>query len=85
MYKRQLRGKADKSPIEKETAKIPDRLKAFNFSSNITLKDPITNKDIKKMGKHFLVENAVRILQERLFKFPTEDEVLKDQFPLPQQ
>ena len=75
-----LRGKTEKSPVEKETAKIPDRLKAFNFSSNITLKDPITNKDIKKMGKHFLVENAVRILQERLFKFPTEDEVLKDQF-----
>ena len=32
------------------------------------------------MGKHFLVENTVRILQEKLFIFPYEDERLKDQF-----
>jgi len=75
-----LRSKKDKSDIEKETVKIADKLKAFNFASNITLKDPITNKDIKKTGKHFLVENIVRVLQERLFYFPYEDEVLKDQF-----
>jgi hypothetical protein len=31
------------------------------------------------MGKHFLVENTARILQEGLFKFPYEDERLKDQ------
>ena len=75
-----LRSKQDKTDIEKQTVQISDRLKAFNFSSNIILKDPITNQNIKKMGKHFLVENAVRILQEKLFVFPTEDEVLRDQF-----
>ena len=75
-----LRSKKDKTDIEKETVKIADKLKSFNFSSNITLKDPITNKDIKKTGKHFLVENMIRILQERLFYFPYEDIVLKDQF-----
>lgn len=75
-----LRSKKDKTDVEKETVKIADKLKAFNFSSNIKMKDPITNKDIKKMGKHFLVENTVRILQEKLFFFPYEDERLKDQF-----
>ena len=75
-----LRSKPNKTATELETVKIPDRLKAFNFSSNIILKDPITNQNIKKMGKLFLVENAIRILQEQLFIFPTEDTVLKDQF-----
>ena len=75
-----LRGKSDKSEKEIETAKLADKLISFNFSSNITLKDPITNKDVKKSGKHFLVENAIRILQEGLFKFPVEDTRLKDQF-----
>ena len=75
-----LRAKKDKSPKEQETVLIADRLVAFNFSSNIKLKDPITNADIKKSGKHFLVENAVRILQDGLFKFPVEETVLKEQF-----
>jgi hypothetical protein len=75
-----LRAKQDKTAKEAETVLIADRLVAFNFSSNIKLKDPITNKDIKKSGKHFLVENAVRILQDGLFKFPVNDIVLKDQF-----
>lgn len=75
-----LRGKQNKTDKEKETAKIADRLVSFNFSSNIILKDPVTNEKIKKMGKHFLVENAVRILQEGLFKFPVKDNILKDQF-----
>lgn len=75
-----LRGKQNKSEKEEATARIADILVSFNFSSNVKLKDPITNKDIKKTGKHFLVENAIRILQEGLFKFPVEDTRLKDQF-----
>ncbi|MAH49312.1 hypothetical protein CMI37_26030 [Candidatus Pacearchaeota archaeon] len=75
-----LRAKKDKTPKEEETVLIADRLVSFNFSSNIKLKDPITNADIKKSGKHFLVENAVRILQDGLFKFPVDDLILKDQF-----
>ena len=75
-----LRAKQDKTDKELATAKIADILVSFNFSTNVKLKDPITNKDIKKTGKHFLVENAIRILQEGLFKFPVEDNRLKDQF-----
>ena len=75
-----LRAKPDKTPKEKETVLIADRLVSFNFSSNIKLKDPVTNADIKKSGKHFIVENAIRILQDGLFKFPVEENVLKEQF-----
>ena len=75
-----LRGKQNKSAKEEATARIADILVSFNFSSSVKLKDPITNKEIKKTGKHFLVENAIRILQEGLFKFPVEDTRLKDQF-----
>lgn len=75
-----LRGKKNKTDKEVATAKIADILVSFNFSSNVILKDPITNKDVKKTGKHFLVENAIRILQEGLFKFSVEDATLKDQF-----
>ena len=40
----------------------------------------VANKDIKKSGKHFLVENAVRILQDGLFKFPVTDIDIPDHF-----
>lgn len=74
-----LRGKKNKTPIDEETVLIPDRLTSFNFSKNVLLKDPVTNEDIKKNAKHFLVENVVRLLQEGLFKFSVEDERLKEQ------
>ena len=75
-----LRSKKNKSAMDEQTILIPDRLTSFNFSSNVTLKDPVTNKDIKKLGKHFLVENAIRTLEESLFIFSNEDHVLKEQF-----
>jgi hypothetical protein len=45
----------------------------------VSLKDPITNEEIKKYGKNFLVENIIRLLEEGLFKFPVEDERLRQQ------
>ena len=54
-----LRGKKNKTPMDEETVLIPDRLTSFNFSKNVLLKDPVTNEDIKKNAKHFLVENVV--------------------------
>ena len=56
-----------------------DRLVAFNFSKSVELRDPVTNKQIKKAGKAFLVENAVRIMEDGKFCFPHEDESLSKQ------
>ena len=74
-----LRPKANKTPVDVETIKLGDRLVAYNFSKNVILKDPVTGQDIKKAGKHFLVENAVRIFEDGLFKYPESDETLRKQ------
>lgn len=74
------RAKRNKTAMDEETAKIVDRLVSFNFSRNIELKDPLTGQTIVKSGKHYLVENAVRILEDNRFLFPHSDEVLANQF-----
>jgi hypothetical protein len=74
-----LRGKQVKTPMDLETIKLSDRLKSFNFSKNVILRDPATGEQIKKAGKHFLVENAVRILEQNQFLFPQSDETLTKQ------
>jgi replicative DNA helicase len=74
------RGKSHKSAMDEETSKIVDRLVSFNFSKNINLKDPLTGQTIVKSGKHYLVENAVRVLEDNRFHFPHRDEVLAKQF-----
>lgn len=65
--------------MDEATVRLNDILVAFNFSSNVILKDPVTGEDIKKAGKHFLVENAARTFEDDLFKFPASDETLKKQ------
>lgn len=74
-----LRSKPNKTPMDEATVRLNDILVAFNFSSNVILKDPVTGEDIKKAGKHFLVENAARTFEDDLFKFPASDETLKKQ------
>ena len=74
-----LQGKPNKNAVDLETVKLKDRLISFNFSKNVILKDPVSQEEIKKSGKHFLVENAVRTFEDNLFKFPASDEVLKKQ------
>lgn len=74
-----LQSKPNKNAVDLETVKLKDRLISFNFSKNVILKDPVTSEEIKKSGKHFLVENAVRTFEDDLFRFPASDEVLKKQ------
>ena len=66
--------------MDEQTILIADRLVSFNFSANVVLKDPVTNKEIKKLGKQVLVENAIRTMQEGLFLFSNEDNTLREQF-----
>ena len=62
-----------------ETAKIKDRLVAFNFSSNVELRSPVDGTAITKTGKQFLVEFAVRVLEDNIFWMPaTEDQLRKE-------
>ena len=79
LYAHKLKNKQRRSPIEEEAVHLLDRLVAFNFSKSVELRDPVTNKQIKKAGKAFLVENAVRIMEDGKFCFPHEDESLTKQ------
>lgn len=68
-----------------ETVKLKERLKAFGFKRKISLRDPVTNLEIEKEGKEFLVENAKRILEDPgknnagILWIPLEEKVLKEQ------
>ena len=74
-----LKSKSIKSPLDRETVQIGERLKAFNFSKNVTLKNPIDGTDIVKNGKEFLVQNAIRVFETQRIWFPEDDADLKDQ------
>ena len=65
--------------MDLETEKIADRLIAFNFSSSVELRDPITQKVIKKSGKEFLVSNAIKVMESQQVWFSNEDKTLSKQ------
>jgi len=74
-----LKSKENKTILEEQTAKLGDRLKSFNFSQKVTLKSPIDGTDIVKSGKEFIVENAVRVFEEKRIWIPENDRVLINQ------
>lgn len=71
--------KQHKTPQDHETAKLLERLVAFNFSQKVELASPIDGTPIVKTGKEFLVENAVRIFEGGYIWYPEADEVLRKQ------
>lgn len=75
----ELKFKKNRTPFENETLKVLDRLVAFNFSQNVELRSPVDGAKFEKAGKHFLVENTVRILENNLFSFPENDAILTKQ------
>lgn len=79
LYSFNLRGKKNKSAMDLETEKIVDRLVSFNFSSSVELRDPITQKVIKKSGKEFLVSNAIKVMESQQVWFSHEDKTLYKQ------
>ena len=62
-----------------ETAKIKDRLVSFNFSSKVKLRSPIDGIEISKSGKDFLVEYAVRCLEDGILWMPESEDTLRKQ------
>ena len=74
-----LKGKVNKNQEDIETIKISERLKSFNFSKKVELRDPLTGETSTKIGKYFLVENAIRIFESGEFIFPKDDEILTKQ------
>lgn len=71
--------KGPTTPLEQSLAKIAARLKSFNFSQKVELKNPINGTEITKTGKEFLVENAVRVFESGALNIPVADNVLRKQ------
>jgi len=71
-----FRGRAS-DPMQVSTSKLADRLKSFNFSSNVEMRSPVDGQKMKKAGKAFLVENAVRQFEDGRVWFSLYDEQLK--------
>jgi hypothetical protein len=74
-----LKSKQNKNQEDLQTVLIADRLKSFNFSKKIELRDPLTGDKSTKIGKYFLVENAIRVFESGEFIFPKSDEKLTKQ------
>lgn len=79
LYSQKMSMKQNKTELEKETANLSSRLVSFNFSKKVELMDPINGQKVSKSGKHYLVENAVRIMEDGLFLFPADDQALAKQ------
>jgi hypothetical protein len=71
--------KKQKTQMDVQTMALTDRLKAFNFSGKVELRNPLDNKTFTKSGKDFLVENTIRILEDSRFWFSVDDQVLLKQ------
>ena len=79
LYSHKIRAKENKTPMDIETSKLVDKLISFNFSRNIEIRDPVDGRVIKKSGKHFIVENAVRIFEDGRVIMPASDETIAKQ------
>lgn len=76
---------ARKTAQDFQTVKLSERLKSFNFSGKVSLRNPIDGTPIEKQGKDFLVETAQRVFEdpgrsgEGIVWFPDNDKQLKDE------
>jgi hypothetical protein len=71
--------KGPKTLLEQQLAKLSTRLKSFNFSQRVELKNPFDGTAIERTGKEFLVENAVRVFESGNLRIPVSDNVLRKQ------
>ena len=76
-----LTSKPNKNLQDIETTKLTERLKSFNFSSKVSLRNPLDGTIMEKGGKDFLVETARRIFEDpaAIIRFPEAEEQLKNE------
>jgi hypothetical protein len=75
----EMQRKKKKDKFEAQTAKLMERLVAYNFSQKVELRSPIDGRVITKTGKEFLVENAVSVFEDNRIWFSEQDKSLLDQ------
>ena len=65
-----------KSDYERSIAKLGDKIRVINFSSNLEIFNPAKNTFDTKYAKSFLVENAISIFERHKILFSEEDKTL---------
>jgi hypothetical protein len=58
---------------------VQRRIKAYDFGSKISIREPGTGRLIEHPAKPFLIENAVRRFEDKVIKFSYEDDLLRKQ------
>lgn len=58
---------------------VGKKLKTYDFGSKVIIKDPSSGRLLEHPAKPFLVENAVRRMEDGYVKFSNEDDLLKKQ------
>lgn len=58
---------------------VQRRIKAYDFGSKVSIREPGTGRLIEHPAKPFLVENTVRRFEDKIIKFSYEDETLRKQ------
>lgn len=61
------------------TARLVDRLKAYDSGAAIETRDPVTKKIVRKPAKSFMVNASVRYFEQGLIKISQEDTKLEKQ------
>lgn len=79
LYALQLRSKRKLNEEEQAAVRLYEILKAFDFKANVELADPVSGDKIKKEGKTFLVENAIRVMETQRISYPFSDRTLTKQ------
>jgi len=72
-------GQRQNKSLDHPDCRLGEILKPINFSSNVEIPDPLSNKMIKKDTKSYMIENAVRMFEREIFIFPKSDATLKKQ------
>jgi hypothetical protein len=58
---------------------VQRKVKAYDFGSKVSIREPASGRLIEHPAKPFLVENAVRRFEDKIIKFSYEDDLLKRQ------
>lgn len=58
---------------------VQRRIKAYDFGSKVSIRDPATGSSVEHPAKPFLVQNAVRKFENQVIKFSFSDDLLRKQ------
>lgn len=77
LYKRAE--EAQKQGNDPQTARLLETLRTYDSGASIKVKDPVTNEELKKPAKSFMVNASVRLYENLKIEISAHDNVLEKQ------